>query len=283
MTISLTIAPHLPYLRRFARAVSGSQSSGDAYAVATLEAIVADSGVFRTDLEPRVALYQVFLGVWGSVSLTSDLGSGESAPSSLTTPQAVGSKRLGALTPPSRVAFVLSAVEGFSEQQIADALGCSVDDAKALIHRAGLEISRQIATDVLIIEDEPMIAMNIEALVEDLGHKVTEVARTHREAVAAVKRQKPGLILADVQLADDSSGISAVLEILGLLNVPIVFITAYPERFLTGEHPEPAFLISKPFRDDMVKAVISQALFFDQKASLPRAMAQDAGKQASAG
>ena len=102
-------------------------------------------------------------------------------------------------------------------------------------------------------------------------------------AVAAVKRQKPGLILADVQLADDSSGISAVLEILGLLNVPIVFITAYPERFLTGEHPEPAFLISKPFRDDMVKAVISQALFFDQKASLPRAMAQGHGKQASAG
>ena len=206
MTISLAIAPHLPYLRRFARAVSGSQSSGDAYAVATLEAIVADSGVFRADLEPRVALYQVFLGVWGSVSLTTDLASGEPAHSSLTTPQAVGSKRLGALTPPSRVAFVLSAVEGFSEQQIADALGCSVDDAKALIHRAGLEISRQIATDVLIIEDEPMIAMNIEALVEDLGHRVTEVARTHREAVAAVKRQKPGLILADVQLADDSSG-----------------------------------------------------------------------------
>jgi CheY-like chemotaxis protein len=214
--------------------------------------------------------------------LTTDLGSVEPAQSSLTTPQAVGSKRLGALTPPSRVAFVLSAVEGFSEQQIADALGCSVDDAKALVHRAGLEISRQIATDVLIIEDEPMIAMNIEALVEDLGHRVTEVARTHREAVAAVKRQKPGLILADVQLADDSSGISAVLEILGLLNVPIVFITAYPERFLTGEHPEPAFLISKPFRDDMVKAVISQALFFDQKASLPRAMGQNAGKQASA-
>jgi DNA-directed RNA polymerase specialized sigma24 family protein len=283
MTISLAIAPHLPYLRRFARAVSGSQSSGDAYAVATLEAIVADSGVFRTDLEPRVALYQVFLGVWGSVSLTTDLGSVEPAQSSLATPQAVGSKRLGALTPPSRVAFVLSAVEGFSEQQIADALGCSVDDAKALIHRAGLEISHQIATDVLIIEDEPMIAMNIEALVEDLGHRVTEVARTHREAVAAVKRQKPGLILADVQLADDSSGISAVLEILGLLNVPSVFITAYPERFLTGEHPEPAFLISKPFRDDMVKAVISQALFFDQKASLPRAMARGAGKQASAG
>src|ERR1700678_2742642 len=72
MTISSSIAPHLPYLRRFARAVSGSQSSGDAYALATLEAIVADTHALRKDLEPRVALYQVFLRVWGSVAFSTD-------------------------------------------------------------------------------------------------------------------------------------------------------------------------------------------------------------------
>ena len=119
--------------------------------------------------------------------------------------------------------------------------------------------------------------MDIEALVESLGHRVTEVARTHAEALAAVRRRRPGLILADVQLADGSSGITAVHEILNSFRVPVIFITAYPERLLTGERPEPTFLISKPFRHEMVKAVISQALFFDQKASAPPKIARSAG------
>ena len=45
--------------------------------------------------------------------------------------------------------------------------------------------------------------------------------------------------------------------------MPVIFITAYPERLLTGAKPEPTFLIRKPYRPDEVKAVISQALFFD--------------------
>jgi hypothetical protein len=48
--------------------------------------------------------------------------------------------------------------------------------------------------------------------------------------------------------------------------VPVVVITDYPERFLTGTPPEPAFLITKPFSDDTLKAIVSQALFFDRKA-----------------
>ena len=77
----------------------------------------------------------------------------------------------------------------------------------------------------------------------------------------------PGLVLADIQLADGSSGLDAVNEILTEIEVPVIFITAFPERLLTGEKPEPAFLITKPFRPEAVKAAISQALFFDRKAS----------------
>lgn len=272
MTISSSIAPHLPYLRRFARAVSGSQTSGDAYALATLEAIVADTHALRKDLEPRVALYQVFLRVWGSVAFSAEDRTEAEDRLQPASPANValqgGLQRLEALTPRSRVAFVLSAVEGFTAEQIALALGCSTKYAEDLLHKAAIEISHQIATDVLIVEDEPIIAMDIEALVESLGHRVTEVARTHAEALAAVRRRRPGLILADVQLADGSSGINAVHDILSSFRVPVIFITAYPERLLTGERPEPTFLISKPFRHEMVKAVISQALFFDQKASV---------------
>ena len=126
------------------------------------------------------------------------------------------------------------------------------------------EIEKQTRARVLIIEDEPIIAMDIESIVRDLGHDVTGVAVTRDEAVSLAMEDRPGLVLADIQLADDSSGIDAVKDILAKFNVPVIFITAFPERLLTGERPEPTFLITKPFQRSTVKAAISQALFFDQ-------------------
>jgi DNA-directed RNA polymerase specialized sigma24 family protein len=258
MSIAQAIAPHLPYLRRFARALTGSQQGGDAYAVTTLEALVADPSSFDRDLEPRTALYKAFLKVWGSVPIN------QIAEAPGTQPAGVR-RSLSTLTPPARVAFLLSTVEGFTDEQIADATELEAEDVAGLIDEAGREIAQQMATDVLIIEDEPFIAMDLESLVEGLGHRVIEVARTRSEAVEAVRNREPGLVLADIQLADGSSGVDAVNDILSSFEVPVIFITAYPERFLTGERPEPAFLITKPFRTETVKAVISQALFFDQR------------------
>ncbi len=260
MSIAQAIAPHLPYLRRFARALTGTQQGGDAYAMATLEALIADPASFDQQLEPRVALYRAFLKVWNSISLNQ----------AADTPQSLaqlGSARrnLAALTPPARVAFLLSSVEGLDTEQIAAAMDRSPEDVHALVHDAGREIAQQITTDVLIIEDEPIIAMDLESLVTSLGHNVVGVARTRREAGEVVSRQTPGLVLADIQLADGSSGVDAVNDILSSFEVPVIFVTAYPERFLTGERPEPAFLITKPFRAETIKAVISQALFFDQR------------------
>ena len=133
---------------------------------------------------------------------------------------------------------------------------------EGLIALAQSEIDAELATDVLIIEDEPVIAADIEALVKELGHHVTDIAATRTEAAEAVARKTPGLVLADIQLADGSSGIDAVKDILGRFDVPVIFITAFPERLLTGERPEPTFLITKPFQAETVKAAIGQALFF---------------------
>ena len=170
--------------------------------------------------------------------------------------------------PLPRVAFLLRAVEGFSSAEIATLLDRPPEAVAGLLAQAGREIAAHIRTEVLIIEDEPIIAMDLEALVVDLGHQVTEVARTHKEAIAAIARRQPGLVLADVHLADGSSGLEAVSEILRTHSVPVIFITAYPERLLTGERPEPTFLITKPFQPDTVRAVISQALFFQRSANL---------------
>jgi DNA-directed RNA polymerase specialized sigma24 family protein len=259
MSVSAAITPHLPLLRRFARALTGTQQSGDAYVAATLEAILADQSLFNSELSPRVALYRIFLRTWRAVPANKDVDR------ALDGAEAAATRNLGAIPVAPRIAFLLGAVESFKIGEIAQTLECTEAQAHDLIDQAGRAIAEQIRTKVLIIEDEPLIALDLQYLVEQLGHEVTTIARTHTEAVRAALKGNPGLILADIQLADGSSGLEAVNEILGSLETPVIFITAFPERFLTGQAPEPAFLIAKPFSAESVKAIISQALFFDRK------------------
>jgi len=260
MSLSAKIAPHLPFLRRFARAASGSQSSGDALVAAVLEANIADVSIFPEARNERIALYRLFAKLFMSISIRVPY----ETPTSAWEQRA--SANLSSLAPRPRQAFLLVAVEGFTDEEAAEILDVSEDEFVALIGQASAEISRQVATDVLIIEDEPLIAMDIEEMVESLGHRVVGTARTHAEAMALFNKARPKMVLADIQLADGSSGIDAVNEILSSTPVPVIFITAFPERLLTGERPEPAFLVTKPFNPEMVKALISQALFFDRQA-----------------
>ena len=260
------IAPELPFLRRFSRAISGSQDAGDSYVIACLETLVADKRHFDRDLSPKVALYKSFLQVWGALPLnmrTEPLSGIEGATD----------RRIESLTPLARQAFLLAALEEFSTPEIAAILGQSENETKILLDLASREVAAQISARVLIIEDEPLIAMDIEVLVTEIGHQVVGIAATRKAAIELAKTKSPQLILADIQLADGSSGIDAVNDILRDTHVPVIFITAYPERLLTGERAEPTFLVTKPFRSEMVKAIISQALFFDMKAGLNQGQA----------
>jgi DNA-directed RNA polymerase specialized sigma24 family protein len=260
MQLAREIGSHLPFLRRFARALSGSQASGDAYVAETLEALISDPTIFPTDLPPRHALYKIFLTLWTAAN-------SNERPTPISVEQSAAERNLETLTPLPRQAFLLRTVEGFDVEDVAAILGASPSEAVSLIDKASREIAEQVATSVLIIEDEPIIALHLETLVSELGHEVIGVARTHRDAIDLARTRRPGLILADIQLADGSSGLEAANEILTELEAPIIFITAYPERLLTGEKPEPAFLITKPFQPEAIKASISQALFFDRRAS----------------
>lgn len=259
MPSAQAVAQHLPFLRRYARALTGSQPSGDAYVAATLEALIEDPSALNDPAGARVALYRAFTSIWNSLDVN---GRAETPEGGIPAEQ-----RLIQITPLPRQAFLLVALEGFSEADAAKVLDLpDVTTLRDLVEEAGRELAAEIATDVLIIEDETFIAMDLEGLVQSLGHKVLGVARTHSEALALARTHRPGLILADIQLADGSSGLDAVNELLRSFQVPVIFITAYPERFLTGERPEPAFLIAKPFQPATVSAVVSQALFFERKA-----------------
>ncbi len=262
MSASREIIQHVPYLRRFARALTGNTEGGDAYVLATLETLVADPARIPPDRDDRrIALYRLFLDIWTAAPINAHID----ASGFMDDNEAGARRNLEAISLRPRIAFLLHALEGFDVTDVSRTLGVSEPEAEVLIDAANSEIADQIATEVLIIEDEPLIALDLRGVVEELGHEVTTVARTHREAVEAIKRAEPGLILADIQLADGSSGLDAVNEILGAVSAPVIFITAYPERFLTGEPPEPAFLITKPFSVEGLKAVISQALFFDKR------------------
>jgi CheY-like chemotaxis protein len=232
--------------------------AGDAYVAATLETLVSEPETIEASGNVKVELFQVFTRIWNSLSVN-----GRSEQIQRDLPAEV---RIGQITPLPRQAFLLSCLEGFSEEEVAGILSVNTDQVRELVDEAGRELAADMATDILIIEDEPLIAMDLEALVEGLGHNVTGVARTRTEAVKLAAAKRPGLILADIQLADGSSGLDAVNDLLKAFEVPVIFITAYPERFLTGERPEPAFLIAKPFQPANVSAVISQALFFQQSA-----------------
>nr|TFG51385.1 MAG: response regulator [Hyphomicrobiales bacterium] len=255
MRMTETLAPFLPHLRRYARALSGSQTCGDAYVRAALSALVNGKSALPTGMAPKVGLYHVFHMAWldacGEVS-------GQASPVS----QLPAERRLNALSSSVRAALLLTAVEGFEIADAAEILGETTEEVEHAIVEAQHAIERQLASRVLIIEDESIIALDLEGMVTRLGHEVVALAATKDEAVAKARVGRPGLILADINLGEGGSGTEAVTEILARFDVPVIFITAYPERLLTGTRPEPTYLVTKPFLPETVQATIGQALFF---------------------
>lgn len=256
MTIGAQVAAHLPYLRRYARALCGSQTAGDAYVRATLEAALADEDLAASLAGGRVPLYAAFSKLWTGAQVA-PVGDGGSSDLDVAT-----QLRLDRVTPVSRQALLLTTLEDFSPAEAGAVLGLDKDEVEQLVASAVQEIDRDSSTNVLIIEDEPLIAMQLEDLVSGLGHSICGTAATRTQAQELVEQEMPGLVLADIQLADGSSGLDAVADILALAPVPVIFITAYPERLLTGDRPEPTYLITKPFKEESVRAAIAQALFF---------------------
>lgn len=244
MSAVANFGPHLPILRRYARAMTGSQGSGDACVRASLQAILSSPDQISNSHPPKIELFRLFHAVWEPVqtALASEM-----------------SARL------QRSALLLTAVEGFSLAEASIVLARPIEQVQAEVARAREEIEAENCGDILIIEDESIIALHIQTLVEDAGHNVLGIATTHAEAMKQIAAQKPDIILADIHLADGSSGIDAVKEILENNTIPVIFITAYPERLLSGERPEPTYLITKPFLPETVTATISQALFFHRE------------------
>jgi CheY-like chemotaxis protein len=254
MSMTRVLAPHLPYLRRYARALAGSQESGDAYVRAALTALLAGEVALDGGLSPRVGLYHLFHRIWESAGggLEPTGGTRRDGPEG----------RLLALSAEHRAALLLTAVEGFNLDEAATILDETPESIERSIIDAQRTIEGELASRVLIIEDEPIIALDLENLITELGHEVVATAATRDQAVELALKKRPGLILADINLGEGGSGLDAVSKILDSFDVPVIFVTAYPEKLLTGERPEPTYLIAKPFLPEALQATVGQALFF---------------------
>ncbi|ESZ46287.1 response regulator [Mesorhizobium sp. RSR565B] len=124
---------------------------------------------------------------------------------------------------------------------------------------ARLEALKAFQPSALIIEDEPIIAMDIEELLTKQGFKVVGIARTEREALDLGLRLRPDIITTDIQLADGSSGIDAVNTILETINAGVVFVTAFPERLLNGNRPDSSYLVTKPFGMEVLAEKVKES------------------------
>ncbi len=249
------LAPHVPGLRRYARALTGSREAGDTMVAAALAALVADRARYAGIAAPRLALFLAFQQVWAAADPAPRVA--EDTPTAR-----AAQSRLAGIAPVSRQALLLGVMEDFTNAEIALLIDRSAEDVAALIAEARRGIAAQAPTEVLIIEDEPIIAMDIEAIVTGMGHGVIGIASTQREAAALAGQAPVGLVLADIHLRDGSSGIDAVRDIRNHTAAPAIFITGNPDLLSTGQGAEPTFLIAKPFAASRVHAAIAQALFF---------------------
>ena len=254
--VSEKIVENLRYLRRYARALLGSQQTGDTYVRICLEDMLQEPDRISATGDVRLQLFRLFHDVWSRTGYH-EPDNDDGAPIDLSV-----EARLQALPVSERQILLLTTLEGFSVQDASQILGISHEAGADLLASAWSSVNEQMATSILVIEDEPVIALDIVGLVRDMGHSVVGIASSQVEAVRLAQKSQPGLVLADIDLGPGGSGLTAVKEILDSMKVPVIFVTAYPERLLTGERPEPTYLVTKPFEPDTLKVTISQALSF---------------------
>lgn len=248
MSLADAIETQLPRLRRYARAITGATKLGDEAVIAALETLDLTETPKRKDIALFAALDQSLSEFFDDSAAKRD----ESDP-------------LSSLGLPERRALLLTAVEEFTTEEAAEIMGTYPEQVDAYLADSENKLVQGLATDVLIIEDEPLIAANLSRLVLALGHSVVGVAQTLEEAVKLGSQHQPPLILSDVKLADGSLGYDAVAKIEAFYAPTTIYITAYPEQLLQGAETEPAYLIPKPFKPSYVKAVIEQALLSTSK------------------
>ncbi|MBU3914939.1 PAS domain-containing protein [bacterium] len=116
---------------------------------------------------------------------------------------------------------------------------------------------------ILIVEDEAIIAMELESQLQSLGYEVTSIVNTGEKAIEKAEADKPDLILMDIRIQGDKDGIETAETIRNKFGIPIVFSTAYldGERIERAKITMPFGYVLKPIQERDLKVTIEMALY----------------------
>ena len=119
-----------------------------------------------------------------------------------------------------------------------------------------------MSSRILIVEDEQIIAADLEDKLVRMGHEVVGMAIAGDEAVGMADQVKPDLVLMDIQIEGRMSGTEAAQKIRERTGASIVYVTAFPSVFLreTAEKPDPGICLGKPFSRVQLEAAVGAAL-----------------------
>ncbi len=116
---------------------------------------------------------------------------------------------------------------------------------------------------ILVVENEKIVAIDLQRRLERFGYRVLELAGTSQEAIRAARSGRPDLILMDILLPGDLDGVETAKVIRAELDIPVVFLTAYSDDG-TLEHAkeaEPFGYILKPFKEEELYSTVDIALY----------------------
>lgn len=240
----------LALLRRYFRAVVGDQQAGDKLV---------------SSLAPRLLLTEksTVALLTAATRLWRQLVKDDAAP-------AFSSRTIAEALSPAlsleRQAGVMVDVFGLTLQQAAGALNRSAGEVTRLLAEGRRVTGRPIGGRVLVVDDDPLIARHLAGIVAARGAAEVQVAASYDEAVGLASVRRFDLALCDYDLGRGRNGLDVVRVLSAEHDTTCVFVTAYPDEVLSGSDHEPAFVIIKPFRDEVVAAALSYAVTQDRPA-----------------
>ena len=118
------------------------------------------------------------------------------------------------------------------------------------------------AGNVLIVEDEAIVAQDLSSTVERLGYEVVEIISSGTLAVTKAAQLKPDVVLMDITLDGDKDGVMAAKVISGRMNIPVIFVTAHTDKNTIdrARATMPSGYVVKPFDSGKISAAIQKAL-----------------------
>jgi two-component system response regulator LytT len=122
-------------------------------------------------------------------------------------------------------------------------------------------------TNIIVVEDESIVAKDIQLSLKKLGYNVLAMCSSGNDAINAVEEHQPHIVLMDIMLKGDMSGIEAAGQIKEKFNIPIIFLTAYADESTLNKAKvtEPYGYIIKPFKEIDLHTSIEMALYKHEK------------------